>query len=297
MEPDLNTMPSPKLQLLTPYALFAGDPTPRLISPSLSEGNSCKPCHPSAAAQALPACPGPIPHLPSPLLLSMSHPLYLLTFAVPLVVLPLSLERIAVRPGKLACSSTRVTHHASVQVVKHKVCSHGVRHSVSTDQTQGEHSSNTAMLVKDGHTLVKPSRPALPATAHLHDRYVKVHKGTAPLCQGNQRYCTSTHTCVSIYIYITNIYTRIYTHKLVGWAASCAYGVQVFIHTHMGWLLWFTHTHGVGPISVWDAPDALVTGDKTRARSGHHASPHASFGTRYAILPGDTTRRLVSPTH
>ena len=93
----------------------------------------------------------PLFHRPAALSPSLS-----LTLPVPLAVLPPSLVHVAVRPGKLACSSKRVTHHSSVQVVKHK-----------------------ATTVP---TMVQESQ--IPASANLHDRdsegKVQGTQGTAP---------------------------------------------------------------------------------------------------------------------
>ena len=134
----------------TPYWLGI-DPTPHL-SVSL-RGNPLPPCHPSANAHAR-----ALPLLSLPLL----------TSAVLLVVLPISIIDGAVRIGESPCSSTPITRHAHT----------GSSTGLSTGQTpQGSCSSQT-VRVKEGRRCPH----ALPASAPLHDRgsegWVKVHAST-----------------------------------------------------------------------------------------------------------------------
>ena len=168
MEPDHHF--SPKPQLLTQYAIFAGDPTPRLISLSLSEGISYNPCHLLRAAQALPDRPDPTPRLPSPWCsLSRrrphaarplgpypSSPLALLLSVSP----PHSphLCRPACSPSTLPRTWRRVPRCIYLQQhASHTQCSYGVKHGFSIGQTQGSHRSMT-VVIKDGCTLFPPPR-------------------------------------------------------------------------------------------------------------------------------------------
>ena len=130
---------------------WGSTPTPHL-SVSL-RGRPLPPCHPSANAHAR-----ALPLLSLPLL----------TSAVLLVVLPISIIDGAVRIGESPCSSTPVTRHAHT----------GSSTGLSTGQTpQGSCSSQT-VRVKEGRRCPH----ALPASAPLHDRgsegWVKVHAST-----------------------------------------------------------------------------------------------------------------------
>ena len=105
----------------------------------LSDGIPYKAGHPSAAPHA----PGPCPSSSAALLLSLSPSL--LTFAVPLVVLPLSFIHLAANKGFSACGGTRVTHHAQ-QHVSHTPCP-GIFTCSSTRVTHHAHTgSNTASV-------------------------------------------------------------------------------------------------------------------------------------------------------
>ena len=143
----------PKLQrLCARYALLAGD-RPHTTSSVSLRGHPLPPCHPSANAHAR-----ALPLLSLPLL----------TSAVLLVVLPISIIDGAVRIGESPCSSTPVTRHAHT----------GSSTGLSTGQTpQGSCSSQT-VRVKEGRRCPH----ALPASAPLHDRgsegWVKVHAST-----------------------------------------------------------------------------------------------------------------------
>ena len=189
-----------------------------------------------------------------------------------------------------------------------------VKHSVSTGQTQGEHSPNTAVLVKDGHSLVKPSRPPC-------------HRPSPrPLCQGTQRYCTSIHTCgsicVCVYVFLCILnspnlarqsehqdqswqyldknenritpspYSRAHFRPHTHVAVSLRHSHITYTHTHMGRLLWFIHTHtqthmGCVPSLYGTHQMLCFLGIQLEPDLGtiqpQTPSPHASFGSRYAI--------------
>ena len=86
----------------------------------------------------------------------------------------------------------------------------------------------------------------------------------------------------------TYIHTYIYKYTYINWLlgllvasmvcrcltwGGCS-GLQTYTHTHGVVALVHKHTYKWGAsISVWDAPDVLVTGDPTRARFGHHPAP------------------------